>query len=132
MHYVLIYEVRDEDPVDGAMLIFRGPSAQAAGAFAKTDPYVTNGRSASRGPGNRGKRLSGGNRPRTGVNIGARVAGSNRACRLLPFLSILRFRRLGRGLLGQGVIDHALHFEQRRRLARPDLKLAGALLDKHL
>jgi uncharacterized protein YciI len=75
MHYVLLYEVRDDyvekrppfrelhlkharaaydrgelvlagamaDPVDGAMLIFRGPSADAAEAFAKADPYVTNG-----------------------------------------------------------------------------------------
>ncbi len=31
------------DPVDGAVLIFRGPSPQAAEAFAKADPYVTNG-----------------------------------------------------------------------------------------
>lgn len=75
MHYVLLYEVRDDyvekrgqfrdlhlkharaaydrgelvlagalaDPVDGAMLIFRGPSAETAEAFAKADPYVTNG-----------------------------------------------------------------------------------------
>jgi uncharacterized protein len=75
MHYVLLYEVRDDyvekrgqfrdlhlkharaaydrgelvlagalaDPVDGAMLIFRGPSAETAEAFAKFDPYVTNG-----------------------------------------------------------------------------------------
>jgi uncharacterized protein len=75
MHYVLLYEVRDDyvekrgqfrdlhlkharaaydrgelvlagalaDPVDGAMLIFRGPSAETAEAFAKSDPYVTNG-----------------------------------------------------------------------------------------
>lgn len=75
MHYVLLYEVRDDyvekraqfrelhlrharaaydrgelilggalaDPVDGAMLIFRGPSQQTAEAFAKADPYVTNG-----------------------------------------------------------------------------------------
>ena len=31
------------DPIDGAMLIFRGSSADAAEAFAKADPYVTNG-----------------------------------------------------------------------------------------
>jgi uncharacterized protein len=31
------------DPIDGAMLIFRGPSADAAEAFAKADPYVING-----------------------------------------------------------------------------------------
>jgi uncharacterized protein len=31
------------DPIDGAMLIFRGPSADTAEAFAKADPYVTNG-----------------------------------------------------------------------------------------
>jgi hypothetical protein len=31
------------DPVDGAVLVFRGPSAEPAEAFAKTDPYVTNG-----------------------------------------------------------------------------------------
>jgi uncharacterized protein len=75
MHYVLLYEVRDDyvekrgqfrelhlkharaaydrgelilggalaDPIDGAMLIFRGPTAEAAEAFAKVDPYVTNG-----------------------------------------------------------------------------------------
>lgn len=75
MHFVLLYEVRDDyvekrgqfrdlhlkharaaydrgelvlggamaDPVDGAMLIFRGPTADAAEAFAKADPYVTNG-----------------------------------------------------------------------------------------
>jgi uncharacterized protein YciI len=75
MHYILLYEVRDDyvekrgqfrelhlkharaaydrgelilggalaDPIDGAMLIFRGPTADAAEAFAKVDPYVTNG-----------------------------------------------------------------------------------------
>jgi uncharacterized protein YciI len=75
MHYVLIYEVRDDyaekrgqfrelhlkharaaydrgelilggamaDPIDSAMLVFRGPTADAAEAFAKIDPYVTNG-----------------------------------------------------------------------------------------
>jgi uncharacterized protein YciI len=75
MHYVFLYEVRDDyvekrgqlrelhlkharaaydrgelilggalaDPIDGAMLIFRGPTADAAEAFAKVDPYVTNG-----------------------------------------------------------------------------------------
>ncbi len=31
------------DPADGAVLIFRGPSPQVAQAFAKADPYVTNG-----------------------------------------------------------------------------------------
>lgn len=31
------------EPVDGALLIFRGPSPQSAEAFAKTDPYVANG-----------------------------------------------------------------------------------------
>jgi hypothetical protein len=31
------------DPVDGAVLLFQGPSPAAAEAFAKQDPYVTNG-----------------------------------------------------------------------------------------
>jgi hypothetical protein len=31
------------DPADGAMLVFRGPSADTAEAFAKADPYVRNG-----------------------------------------------------------------------------------------
>jgi uncharacterized protein YciI len=31
------------DPVDGAMFVFRGPSPETAEAFAKADPYVTNG-----------------------------------------------------------------------------------------
>jgi uncharacterized protein len=31
------------EPADGAVLIFRGPSSQNAEAFAKADPYVTNG-----------------------------------------------------------------------------------------
>ena len=31
------------DPADGAVLVFRGPSSQAAEAFAKADPYVTRG-----------------------------------------------------------------------------------------
>ena len=31
------------DPVDGAMLIFRGESPTAAEQFAQSDPYVTNG-----------------------------------------------------------------------------------------
>jgi uncharacterized protein len=31
------------DPVDGAVLVFRGESAQPAEAFAKADPYVVNG-----------------------------------------------------------------------------------------
>ena len=30
------------DPVDGALLIFRGPTRDAAEAFAKADPYVIN------------------------------------------------------------------------------------------
>ncbi|MGA2991975.1 MAG: YciI-like protein [Candidatus Korobacteraceae bacterium] len=31
------------DPVDGAVLVFRGPTPQFAEAFAKSDPYVVNG-----------------------------------------------------------------------------------------
>jgi hypothetical protein len=31
------------DPVDGAILVFRGDSPAAAEAFALADPYVTNG-----------------------------------------------------------------------------------------
>jgi uncharacterized protein len=31
------------DPVDGAVLLFRAPSPEAAEAFASADPYVTNG-----------------------------------------------------------------------------------------
>jgi uncharacterized protein YciI len=31
------------DPVDGAVLVFRGPTAQFAESFAKADPYVVNG-----------------------------------------------------------------------------------------
>ena len=31
------------DPVDGAVLLFKGDSAQIVEAFAKTDPYVVNG-----------------------------------------------------------------------------------------
>ena len=31
------------DPVDGALLLFLGDSPAVAEAFAKTDPYVTNG-----------------------------------------------------------------------------------------
>ncbi len=31
------------DPVDGAVLVFRGPTAEAAETFAKADPYVLNG-----------------------------------------------------------------------------------------
>ncbi len=31
------------DPVDGAVLIFRGPSSEAAERFAESDPYVLNG-----------------------------------------------------------------------------------------
>jgi len=31
------------DPVDGAVLLFRGETPAAAEAFARTDPYVVNG-----------------------------------------------------------------------------------------
>lgn len=31
------------DPVDGAVLLFQGPSPAVAEAFAEQDPYVTNG-----------------------------------------------------------------------------------------
>jgi hypothetical protein len=31
------------DPVDGAVLLFRGSSASVAKRFAESDPYVTNG-----------------------------------------------------------------------------------------
>lgn len=31
------------DPVDGAVLVFRGPTPEFAENFAKTDPYVLNG-----------------------------------------------------------------------------------------
>ncbi len=31
------------DPVDGAVLVFRGPPPRPAEAFATSDPYVTNG-----------------------------------------------------------------------------------------
>ncbi len=31
------------DPVDGAVLVFRGTSPEVAEAFARADPYVTNG-----------------------------------------------------------------------------------------
>ena len=31
------------DPVDGAVLLFKADSRQVAEAFARTDPYVTNG-----------------------------------------------------------------------------------------
>ena len=31
------------NPVDGGVLVFRGPSKDAAEAFAKADPYVVNG-----------------------------------------------------------------------------------------
>jgi uncharacterized protein len=31
------------EPADGAVLLFRGDSPAAAGAFAKNDPYVLNG-----------------------------------------------------------------------------------------
>jgi hypothetical protein len=31
------------DPADGAMLVFRGPTADTAETFAKADPYVRNG-----------------------------------------------------------------------------------------
>ncbi len=31
------------DPEDGAVLVFHGPSPEVAEAFARADPYVTNG-----------------------------------------------------------------------------------------
>ena len=31
------------NPVDGAVLLFRGPTAEAAERFARNDPYVVNG-----------------------------------------------------------------------------------------
>ena len=31
------------DPIDGAVILFRGDSSDAARAFAEADPYVTNG-----------------------------------------------------------------------------------------
>ncbi|MDE3135637.1 MAG: YciI family protein [Acidobacteriota bacterium] len=31
------------DPVDGVVIVFRGPSTEAAEAFAKADPYVKSG-----------------------------------------------------------------------------------------
>jgi uncharacterized protein YciI len=31
------------DPVDGVVIVFRGPSTEVAEAFAKADPYVKNG-----------------------------------------------------------------------------------------
>ena len=31
------------DPVDGALLVFRGPTGEAAQAFAEADPYVLSG-----------------------------------------------------------------------------------------
>jgi len=31
------------DPADGAVLVFRGPSAKPAESFAQADPYVRNG-----------------------------------------------------------------------------------------
>ncbi|MEP6573262.1 MAG: YciI-like protein [Gemmatimonadota bacterium] len=31
------------DPIDGAMLLFRGDSSAVASRFAEADPYVTNG-----------------------------------------------------------------------------------------
>ena len=31
------------DPADGAVLVFRGPTPEAAERFAKADPYVLNG-----------------------------------------------------------------------------------------
>jgi uncharacterized protein len=31
------------DPVDGAVIVFHGPSPEIAEAFARTDPYVRNG-----------------------------------------------------------------------------------------
>lgn len=32
-----------EDPIDGAVLLFKGDSPQVAEEFAKSDPYVTSG-----------------------------------------------------------------------------------------
>ncbi len=32
-----------DEPPDGAVLVFRGPSPESAQAFAKADPYVKNG-----------------------------------------------------------------------------------------
>ena len=32
-----------QDPVDGAVFVFRGPTTEAAEAFATSDPYVKNG-----------------------------------------------------------------------------------------
>lgn len=31
------------EPADGAVLVFRGPTAEAAETFARNDPYVANG-----------------------------------------------------------------------------------------
>ena len=39
----LLLGVALADPVDGAVLLFQGPSATAAEAFATQDPYVING-----------------------------------------------------------------------------------------
>jgi uncharacterized protein len=35
------------DPVDGAVFVFRGPTAEAAERFAQNDPYVLNGLTTS-------------------------------------------------------------------------------------
>jgi uncharacterized protein len=52
-HFRLLNEAHDRgelvmagalsDPADGAVLVFHGPDASAAEAFARADPYVTNG-----------------------------------------------------------------------------------------
>src|SRR5260221_8720556 len=53
--------------------------------------------------------------------------------RLLRSFSVtLGFGGAGCGLLRQGVLHHALHLQQGRGLACPDLELAGALPPKHL
>ncbi len=52
-HFALIQKAHDRgelvmagalaDPTDGAILVFRGPTPQAAEAFAQSDPYVRHG-----------------------------------------------------------------------------------------
>ena len=52
-HLALVSQARDRaelvmagalaEPADRALLVFRGPSSEAAEAFAKGDPYVVNG-----------------------------------------------------------------------------------------
>jgi len=56
MHYLLFYEFGEDyiarraefrgalaDPVDGAILLFKGDSPSVAESFARVDPYVTSG-----------------------------------------------------------------------------------------